>query len=299
MVTADGVEHHHERGNCQPAIGSPFCTDPRTIWQFFASNADSSGQRKMTPTCIVNRKYPKVRDASSDIESNVLKSRKKKRRNGVISLPSEQPQLGELLTGQDDMIESGTGDTTKKKKKKKRVNKSVKRRLALAAIMELNLIITGSENRCRGSVNSPTDITLSDSSGIYNSSSTVTAPYAADRLHSGSYVRGEHSHYYSHDLNDIHRPPHGRLWNAPTALPKPTASNAIPIESYRALQVSYVLFLFLFHFHLHFHFHFHFHFHLHFLFHVHFHFLFLFLFSLSPTAPRYQLLVDCACIWLL
>jgi hypothetical protein len=240
MATAVGDEENLERGYGQPAIGTPLSTDPRAMWQFFACNADSSGQRKMTPTCIVNRKYPKVRDASTDIGENfVLKSRKKKRRNRVSSLPSEQPQLREIITGQEDKQESGTGDTTKKKKKKKRVNKSVKRRLALAAIMELNLITTGLENRCLGSIELPTDDTISDDSRINNRSSSTTATSAADRLHRGSYVRSAHSYLYSDDLNDIEPLPHGILSNAPTAFQKPTASNAISVENYRALQVSY------------------------------------------------------------
>ena len=249
MVTAVGDEDNLERGDGQPAIGTPFSTDPRAIWQFFACNADSSGQRKMTPTCIVNRKYPKVRDASTDIGKNiVLKSWKKKRRNRVRNLPSEQPQLREILTGQEDMQEGVTGDTTKKKKKKKRVNKSVKRRLALAAIMELTLITAGLENRCLGSVELPTDNTMRDNSRINSSSSTTstTASFAADRSHKGSYVRGAHSHLYSDDLNDIHPLPDRGLSNAPAAFQKPTASNAIPVENYRALQVSF--FLFLYHF---------------------------------------------------
>lgn len=247
IATAVGDEDNLERGDGQSAIGTPFSTDPRAIWQFFACNADSSSQRKMTPTCIVNRKYPKVRDASIDIGENIiLKSRNKKRRNRVSSLPSEQPQLRELLTGQEDMQEGVTGDTMKKKKKKKRVNKSVKRRLALAAIMELNLITTGLENRCLGSVELPTDNTISDNSRINNSSSSTTASFAADRSHRGSYVRNAHSHLYSDDLNDIHPLTNGGLSTAPTALPqptialpKPTASNAVPVENYRALKVSY------------------------------------------------------------
>jgi hypothetical protein len=254
MATAVGDDDNLERVDGQIAIGTSLSTDPRAIWEFFAFNSDSSGQRKMTPTCIVNRKYPKVRDASTDIGENiVLKSRKKKRRNRVSSLPSEEPQLREILTGQEDMQEGVTGDTTKKKKKKMRVNKSVKRRLALAAIMELNLITTGLENRCLGSVELPTDNTMSDNSRINNSSSSITASFAADRLHKGSYVRGAHSHLYPDDLNDIHPLPDAGLSNAPTALPqstiallKPTASNAIPVENYRALKVSFFLYLFLF-----------------------------------------------------
>ena len=255
MATAVGDVDNLERGDGQPAIGTLFSTDPRAIWQFFACNADSSGQRKMTPTCIVNRKYPKVRDTSTDIGENiVLKSRKKKRRNRVSSLPSEQPQLRELLTGQEDMPEGVTGDTTKKKKKKKRVNKSVKRRLALAAIMELNLITAGLENRWLGSAELPTDNTMRDNSRINNSSSSYTASFAADRCYKGSHVRGAHSHLYPDDLNDIEPLPYGGSWNAPTALPqptiavlKPTASNAIRVENYRALQVTCFLILFLRH----------------------------------------------------
>ena len=112
--------------------------------------------------------------------------------------------------------------------------------------MELTLITAGSENRCLGSVELPTDNTMSDNSRVNNSRSSTNASFAADRSHRGSYVRGAHSHLYSDDLNDIHPLPDRGLSNAPAAFQKPTASNAIPVENYRALQVSF--FLFLYHF---------------------------------------------------
>lgn len=227
MSTADGDEINLRKVHCQAAIDDSSRTDPKVIWQFFANNADSLARLKMTPTCTVNRKITRLRDVSGDaVEETVVKVSKKRRRTGVTTLLHEESQVRKLCAGQTDILESGAGDC-KKKKKKKRVNKSVKRRRALAAKEVLNVTMAGLKNPSgQGQLvelELPTDCTglglVSSDESPVTVRGTVTVPGAALTVHRCIDTDAD-------------------VWSQGNHSLEPDSSKAFfPIDNYRSLQV--------------------------------------------------------------
>ena len=229
MSTADGDEINLRKVHCQAAIDDSSRTDPKVIWQFFANNADSLARRKMTPTCTVNRKITRLRDVSGDaVEETVVKVSKKRRRTGVTTLLHEESQVRKLCAGQTDILESGAGDC---KKKKKRVNKSVKRRRALAAKEVLNVTMAGLKNPSgQGQLvelELPSDCTGSGLVSSDESPATVRGTVIVTVPGAGAALR-------------VHRciDTDADVWSQGNHSLEPDSSKAFfPIDNYRSLQV--------------------------------------------------------------
>ena len=239
ISTSDGDETNLSKGSCQPALETTFRTDPKTIWKFFASNADSSGQFKMTPTCVVRRNFPILRNISDDTEKKIIsKVRKKRQRNGATSLLPDKLQLKEVFRHKSDTLESEAVDSMKKKKKKKRVNKSVKRRLALATEAYI-LTTTGSESCLRRLAEPATDHAISSDSRSFDS--TVPVSLAAEKAHRCSNVRSGGRHFSFDDIDGGHPQSQGISFNSAFNFSMPKSSKAFPIENYKTLKVFYLL----------------------------------------------------------
>ena len=228
MLTADGDKINLRKLHCQAAIDDSSHTDPKVIWQFFANNADSLARCKMTPTCTVNRKITRLRDISGDtVEETVLKVSKKRRRTGVTTLLPEESQVRKLCAGQTDILDSGAGDC-KKKKKKKRVNKSVKRRRALAAKEISNITLAGLKNPSgQGQLLE----LLTDCTGLVSSDeSPVTVPGAGAGASAALKVY--------RCSTDTDTDADADVWSQGNHSFEPDLSKAFfPIDNYRSLQV--------------------------------------------------------------